>query len=97
MSPTLLLLVCSPVSNRFHFSTVFVNNRCKMGLPCAVHAPFSGFAPELGQSSSDKRVHFGLRTESAREIEIRWLSGFHQIIRDVKADQSVIETESARG
>jgi hypothetical protein len=35
-------------------------------------------------------------SNSAREIEIRSLSGFHQIIRDVKADQSVIETDSAK-
>ena len=64
-----------------------------MRCPCA----FQRFAPELGHSSSDQRVHFGLRaSESAREIEIRWLSDFHRIIRHVKADQSVIETESAK-
>lgn len=40
------------------------------------------------QSSSDKRVHFGLGKESvATSIEIRWPSGVTQILKDVKADQ----------
>lgn len=39
-------------------------------------------------SSSDKRVHFGLGTESTvKTIDIRWPSGIRQTIRDVKADQ----------
>src|SRR5208283_2455661 len=40
------------------------------------------------QSSSDKRVHFGLGKEDvAMRIEIRWPSGITQILKDVKADQ----------
>jgi enediyne biosynthesis protein E4 len=40
------------------------------------------------QSSSDKRVHFGLGKETAvSSIEIRWPSGIKQTLRDVKADQ----------
>lgn len=40
------------------------------------------------QSSSDKRVHFGLGKEDvAMRIEIRWPSGIIQILKDVKADQ----------
>lgn len=39
-------------------------------------------------SSSDKRVHFGLGTQSvAPQVEIRWPSGIVQILRDVSADQ----------
>jgi hypothetical protein len=39
-------------------------------------------------SSSDKRVYFGLGGDrSAREIEIRWPSGAHQILRNVAADR----------
>ena len=39
-------------------------------------------------SSSDKRVHFGLGSESrAATIEIRWPSGIRQILKDVHADQ----------
>jgi enediyne biosynthesis protein E4 len=39
-------------------------------------------------SSSDKRVHFGLGSESvARSIEIRWPSGIRQTLKDIRADQ----------
>jgi hypothetical protein len=49
------------------------------------------------QSSSDKRVHFGLGTaDSIGEIEIRWPSGIRQMIKDVKADQIVKITEAAK-
>ena len=40
------------------------------------------------QSSSDKRVHFGLGKETVvSRIEIRWPSGIIQVLKDVKADQ----------
>lgn len=49
------------------------------------------------QSSSDKRVHFGLGTaDSIRQIEIRWPSGIRQIINDANADQVVKITEPAK-
>src|ERR1700757_3064205 len=39
-------------------------------------------------SSSDKRVHFGLGSETAaRSIEIHWPSGVRQTLKDVRADQ----------
>jgi hypothetical protein len=39
-------------------------------------------------SSSDKRVHFGLGSESlARSIEIRWPSSILQTLKNVRADQ----------
>ena len=39
-------------------------------------------------SSSDRRVHFGLGADTvAREIEIRWPSGSTQILKNVAADQ----------
>jgi hypothetical protein len=39
-------------------------------------------------SSSDKRVHFGLGTETVAEtIEIRWPSGIRQTLKNVRADQ----------
>ena len=39
-------------------------------------------------SSSDKRVHFGLGSDSrVREIELRWPSGQRQVLKDVPADQ----------
>ena len=39
-------------------------------------------------SSSDKRVHFGLGSEtSAQLVEIRWPSGIVQTLKDVRGDQ----------
>ncbi len=39
-------------------------------------------------SAGDKRVHFGLGSETvAQTVEIRWPSGIHQVLKDVKADQ----------
>ena len=47
-------------------------------------------------SSTDKRVHFGLGTDSvARSIEIRWPSGIRQTIKNVAADQIIQIDEPA--
>jgi hypothetical protein len=47
------------------------------------------------QSSSDKRVHFGLGPESSvARVEIRWPSGVRQVLSDVKADQILTVTEA---
>jgi hypothetical protein len=47
------------------------------------------------QSSSDKRVHFGLGTATQiNQIEILWPSEIHQTLKDVKADQFLTVTES---
>jgi hypothetical protein len=47
-------------------------------------------------SSSDKRVHFGLGTESlAQTIEIRWPSGITQRLQQVRADQILQVDEPA--
>jgi hypothetical protein len=47
-------------------------------------------------SSSDKRVHFGLGSASVVEtIELTWPSGIKQILKNVKADQILTVTESA--
>ena len=46
------------------------------------------------QSSSDKRMHFGLGgATSIPEIEIRWPSGICQVLRDQTADRIVTITE----
>jgi enediyne biosynthesis protein E4 len=48
------------------------------------------------QSSSDKRLHFGLgAAASISSIEIRWPSGIRQVLSDVKADQILTVTESS--
>jgi enediyne biosynthesis protein E4 len=47
------------------------------------------------QSSSDKRVHFGLGSAiSVARVEIRWPSGARQTLSDVKADQILTITEA---
>ena len=46
------------------------------------------------QSSSDKRVHFGLGAAAqVSQIDILWPSGIHQSLKDVKADQLLTVTE----
>jgi hypothetical protein len=45
-------------------------------------------------SSSDKRVHFGLGSDSLiKEIELRWPSGTVQVLHNVKVDQILRITE----
>jgi hypothetical protein len=47
--------------------------------------------------SSDSRVHFGLGASAvAKEIEIAWPSGVHQILHDVAGDRIVPVTEPAK-
>jgi enediyne biosynthesis protein E4 len=49
-------------------------------------------------SSSDKRVYFGLGSESVAElVEIRWPSGVVQQLRNTKADQILRADEPATG
>jgi hypothetical protein len=44
-------------------------------------------------SASDKRLHFGLGTQTSATIEIVWPSGVRQKLSDVKADQFLEITE----
>jgi enediyne biosynthesis protein E4 len=55
------------------------------------------FATATGSylSSNDKRLHFGLGTAESANIEIKWPSGIHQVLKDVKADEFVIVEEAA--
>jgi hypothetical protein len=55
------------------------------------------FATAAGSylSSNDKRLHFGLGTVKFADIEIRWPSGIHQILRNVTADQFLAIEELA--
>jgi enediyne biosynthesis protein E4 len=47
-------------------------------------------------SSSDKRVHFGLGLASVVDsVELTWPSGIKQVLRNVKADQVLTVTETA--
>src|SRR6266566_3391026 len=48
-------------------------------------------------SSSDKRVHFGMGTETvAEKIEIRWPSGIRQTLKNVRTDQ-VLQVDESSG
>lgn len=48
-------------------------------------------------SSSDKRVHFGLGSaEVVESIELTWPSGIRQVLKDVKADQILTVTENGK-
>lgn len=48
-------------------------------------------------SSSDKRVHFGLGSGAVLDsIELTWPSGIKQVLKDVRADQIVTVTERAQ-
>ena len=48
-------------------------------------------------SSSDKRVHFGLGAAAVVDsIELQWPSGIKQVLKNVKADQIVTVTERAQ-
>jgi enediyne biosynthesis protein E4 len=56
------------------------------------------FATAAGSylSSNDKRLHFGLGSALTADVEIRWPSGIHQVLRGVKADQFLVVEESAQ-
>jgi hypothetical protein len=45
-------------------------------------------------SSSDKRVHFGLGSETTATIEIHWPSGIRQTIKNISADKILRVDES---
>jgi enediyne biosynthesis protein E4 len=45
-------------------------------------------------SSNDKRLHFGLGTAKTADIEIKWPSGIHQVLRGVKVNQFIVIEES---
>jgi enediyne biosynthesis protein E4 len=48
-------------------------------------------------SSSDKRVHFGLGSAAMIDaIELSWPSGIKQVLKNVKADQILSVTESSQ-
>jgi len=56
------------------------------------------FATAAGSylSSNDRRLHFGLGSAERVTVQIRWPSGIHQIVKDLKADQFIVIEESAQ-
>jgi enediyne biosynthesis protein E4 len=47
-------------------------------------------------SSNDKRLHFGLGNADSAEIDIKWPSGIHQVVKNVRADQFIVVEESVQ-
>ena len=84
----------------FHWLTITLrgkrSNRDGFGARVQVNGQVR-FATASGSylSSSDKRLHFGLGEFRAADVEIRWPSGIHQVLREVKADQFIVIEELA--
>jgi enediyne biosynthesis protein E4 len=47
-------------------------------------------------SANDKRLHFGLGNAERAQIDIKWPSGIHQVVKNVKADQFIVVEESVQ-
>jgi hypothetical protein len=47
-------------------------------------------------SASDKRIHFGLGSETTGSLEIDWPSGTRQVLKDVKVDRFMEVTEPTK-
>jgi enediyne biosynthesis protein E4 len=64
------------------------SNRDGLGARVQVNGQ-TRFATTAGSyiSASDKRLHFGLGAAESAKVEIRWPSGIHQVLQNVKADQ----------
>lgn len=71
----------------------------KVKLTTASRVQYNEATTAVGyNSSSDKRVHFGLGGEQVvKKIELDWPSGIKQVLMDVKADQVLTVTEPAQG
>ncbi len=64
------------------------SNRDGLGARVQVNGQ-TRFATTSGSyiSASDKRLHFGLGDAETAKVEIRWPSGTHQVLENVKANQ----------
>ncbi|HTS37513.1 MAG TPA: CRTAC1 family protein [Candidatus Solibacter sp.] len=69
----------------------------RVRITTAEGAQFNAATTAVGyNSSSDKRVHFGLGSAtSINSIELNWPSGTKQVLKGVKADQILTITETA--
>jgi enediyne biosynthesis protein E4 len=85
----------------FHWLTITLrgkrSNRDGFGARVQVNGQ-TRFATAAGSylSSNDKRLHFGLGSAQAADVEIRWPSGVRQVLRGVKADQFIVIEESVQ-
>jgi hypothetical protein len=69
----------------------------KIKITTALSTQFNQATTALSyNSSSDKRVHFGLGSaDTVESIELTWPSGIKQVLKNVKADQILTVAESA--
>ena len=92
-------------NNRNHWITLKLvgvkSNRDGLGTKLKITTPLGtqyNQATTTGSynSSSDKRVHFGLGSARVVDsVELTWPSGIKQVLKNVKADQILTVTESA--
>jgi len=70
----------------------------KVKITTSLGAQYNHATTAVGlNSSSDKRVHFGLGTAAVIDrIELAWPSGIRQVLTNVKPDQILTVTESAQ-
>jgi hypothetical protein len=70
----------------------------KVKITTSLGAQYNHATTAVGlNSSSDKRVHFGLGSATVIDrIELAWPSGIKQVLTNVKGDQILTVTESAR-
>jgi hypothetical protein len=91
----------SNVGGRSHWLTIELrgkrSNRDGYGARVEVNGQVR-FATAAGSylSSSDKRLHFGLGSSERANVTIRWPSGVHQTLRNIKADQFLKVEESGQ-
>ncbi len=86
---------------KLHWLTITLRGKRSNRDGFGAHVQVNGqtrFATAAGSylSSNDKRLHFGLGNAESAEVEIRWPSGVHQVVRGVKADQFITIEESER-
>jgi hypothetical protein len=70
----------------------------KVKITTVIGSQYNAATTAVGyNSSSDKRVHFGLGSATVLDkIELAWPSGIKQVLTNVNADQILEITESAR-
>jgi len=89
----------SNAGGRLHWLTIQLrgkrSNRDGYGARVEVNGQVR-FATAAGSylSSSDKRLHFGLGSAGLANVDIRWPSGIHQSLRNVRADRFLDVEES---
>jgi hypothetical protein len=97
-------LLRNDVSGPHHWLKVLLagveSNRSAIGAQVvAVYGGYRQGQAILGQSSylsdNDRRLHFGLGSETGARLEIRWPNGRQELIERVEADQLVVIREGS--